>query len=699
MPATIFAGPKVKALKSTLSLNGGADVISSTTDPTSVAVSADPGSLLLNTTSGKLYRKNDSGNSTNWSEVGSGGSGINYVTNPSAATNTTGWSTYADAAGVQPVDGTGGSPTVTWTRSTTTPLRGAGDFNFTKDAANRQGEGVATDITIDLADQAKVLTVSFDYEVLSGTYATGDLTVYLIADPSGTPVVIQPAGYQVQSGTAGTKLKQIATFQTQATGQSYRVCFHVASTSASAYSLAVDNVVVGPQTVQYGAPVTDWDKYYTPVITGSISNPALGTNTNIAKYRRVGDSLEIEWFFNQSTAGTTGSGTYYVSLPPGLSIDPSKLSSTAGGAAPMLGSATLFNNTNRGSMFVLYQDSTHFFLSGLYQAGEGEWGSGFYSLNNTTLYVRARVVVPILGWSSTVQMSNDTDTRVVAARISVPSGAQTLTNNVSTKIIGLSAEFDTHGAFNSSLQRYEIKVPGVYKVTWQVGILSAATDRLSAQIYKTGSLFTTTYIAGSSQGAAAPVSSTLINCTTSDYLEFYGAMEGTATRNTNPGSNSIFASIERLSGPSAIAATESVTGKYENTAGTALTGNVEATLPYATKKYDSHGAFSGTVFTAPISGVYQFSSTVSLQAVANTTNQVLAAGFRVTSTPESISAQTQYVMVEWGNGVSHGQVVTFTKSYKLNAGDTVEVRALNTNSVSLATDAGVNFFCWNRVGN
>lgn len=639
-----------------------------------------------------------------------GRAGVNYLLSPGAETGRQGWSLFTTTfTSNVPTTISAGAANCTLTSSTTTPLRGTRSLSFAvTTAAGSAGQGFISDVfTIDNADLAKVLTAAFDYNFSAGgtsvdvsgaTTQTLEIWVYNV----GLAAWTQPAGFRGinQNSLPGYVA---ATFQTDSSNASnknqYRVAVIIKNAPTGTFTMQVDQAVVGPQTVQYGAPVTDWDKYYTPVITGSISNPALGTNTNIAKYRRVGDSLEIEWFFNQSTAGTTGSGTYYVSLPPGLSIDPSKLSSTAGGAAPMLGSATLFNNTNRGSMFVLYQDSTHFFLSGLYQAGEGEWGSGFYSLNNTTLYVRARVVVPILGWSSTVQMSNDTDTRVVAARISVPSGAQTLTNNVSTKIIGLSAEFDTHGAFNSSLQRYEIKVPGVYKVTWQVGILSAATDRLSAQIYKTGSLFTTTYIAGSSQGAAAPVSSTLINCTTSDYLEFYGAMEGTATRNTNPGSNSIFASIERLSGPSAIAATESVTGKYENTAGTALTGNVEATLPYATKKYDSHGAFSGTVFTAPISGVYQFSSTVSLQAVANTTNQVLAAGFRVTSTPESISAQTQYVMVEWGNGVSHGQVVTFTKSYKLNAGDTVEVRALNTNSVSLATDAGVNFFCWNRVGN
>lgn len=68
--SVIFAGSKVKALKSILNLNGGADVISSTTDPTSVATAGLPGSILLNTSNGKLYKKNDSGTTTNWTEIG-----------------------------------------------------------------------------------------------------------------------------------------------------------------------------------------------------------------------------------------------------------------------------------------------------------------------------------------------------------------------------------------------------------------------------------------------------------------------------------------------------------------------------------------------------------------------------------------------------------------------------------------------------
>jgi hypothetical protein len=73
MPAAIFNGVRVKLLKKILSLNGGAQIHSSTTDPTAVAVDATTGSLLLNESSGTLYRKNDNGSTTNWTIVAAGG--------------------------------------------------------------------------------------------------------------------------------------------------------------------------------------------------------------------------------------------------------------------------------------------------------------------------------------------------------------------------------------------------------------------------------------------------------------------------------------------------------------------------------------------------------------------------------------------------------------------------------------------------
>jgi hypothetical protein len=90
--AVIFNGSEVKALKSTIDINGGAKVLSSATDPTSSAVSAPIGSILLNTTNGNVYRKLDAGSSTNWSLIGNSASAAgNLLPNPGWETVTTGY--------------------------------------------------------------------------------------------------------------------------------------------------------------------------------------------------------------------------------------------------------------------------------------------------------------------------------------------------------------------------------------------------------------------------------------------------------------------------------------------------------------------------------------------------------------------------------------------------------------------------------
>ena len=191
----------------------------------------------------------------------------NYILNSHAELNTTGWATYADAAQATPVDGTGGSPTVTWTQTTTSPLDDLGSFVFTKDAVNRQGQGVSYAFTIDSASQAKVMTITCDYIVGSGTFVAGsssvdsDLEVF-IYDVTNS-VLIQPSNYKLYSNSSTVASQFIANFQTPYNSTSYRLIFHCATTSASAYTVKVDNVKVSPTEYTYGTPITDWQNFPT----------------------------------------------------------------------------------------------------------------------------------------------------------------------------------------------------------------------------------------------------------------------------------------------------------------------------------------------------------------------------------------------------------------------------------------------------
>lgn len=176
-----------------------------------------------------------------------GGSGKNYIENTRATTDVSGYATYADAAAATPVDGTGGSANITFTRNTTTPLRDGGDFKIAKDAVNRQGEGVGNAFTIDNADKSKKLIISFDYDASHAGYADDDIKIF-VYDVTNTNL-IRVNGEDLKAG----KSKHYAQFQAASNSTSYRLIFHISSTNASAYDVFLDEISVGPQGIHNAA--------------------------------------------------------------------------------------------------------------------------------------------------------------------------------------------------------------------------------------------------------------------------------------------------------------------------------------------------------------------------------------------------------------------------------------------------------------
>lgn len=172
---------------------------------------------------------------------GDGSGGINYITNSDAEAGIDPWTTYVDAAGETPVDGTGGSATITLTQSSADPLRGTESFLESKDAANRQGEGVSVDFDIENADLANALSISFNYEV-SSNYEDGDLRVFIYDITNDN--LIEPVNIDIKASNVPNK--HVSVFQTAPDSTSYRLIIHTATTNASAYTFKFDNVSVGP---------------------------------------------------------------------------------------------------------------------------------------------------------------------------------------------------------------------------------------------------------------------------------------------------------------------------------------------------------------------------------------------------------------------------------------------------------------------
>lgn len=204
----------------------------------------------------------------------------NFIRNSGAEQNIRGWATYADAAGATPVDGTGGSPTETFARSTTSPLAGIASFVLTKDAANRQGEGASYAFNLDPADStngSQNLLIDFYYST-GGTFATGtssDVQVYVYDITNANLITPNQTYLNSSSGRFQT------TFLSSSSSTNYRLIFHTATTSASAWTLKIDRVNVkqiGTTVAVSGAST---------IATLTTGNGFGSTNTNVRRYSSV----------------------------------------------------------------------------------------------------------------------------------------------------------------------------------------------------------------------------------------------------------------------------------------------------------------------------------------------------------------------------------------------------------------------------
>jgi hypothetical protein len=593
--------------------------------------------------------------------------GINYITNYTADKDTVGWATYADAAQSRPVDGTGGTANITWTRSTSTPLRGVGKFVLTKDAVNRQGQGVSYDFTIDRADLAKPLQISFDYELISGTFngstdpaTDSDIIVYIYDVTNNA--LIEPAGRLIEPIITGQTYRYRGTFQTSSNSTSYRLILHTATNSASAYTLGFDDFYVGPQVVSNGAVVTDWQSY-TPTISG------FGTPTNVSFFfRRVGDSIEIKGDF---TSGTTTATAASITLPSGLTIDANKALTNFGGfygyslrsnsgATTRKRSSMQANSTTGNLVYFANDDNT----------ASGSPGTALLGANYCVAGELISVFItnlPIQGWSSNVQVSSDTDTRVVSFVGRV--GPQSLTGNT-TNVSTSSVLKDSHGAWNGSV--YTVPVSGDYEVS---AFLYSVTASFSYAVWIDGSAYAWLSYSGIGNGGSNG-RAILPNLKAGQQISIRSNVNTSLQNDTLQTIN-----ISRISGPSQIAASETVAG-YANHS---WAQNITNGLPYTTLTgwttiSDTHGIFNAAngVLTVNRSGFIDLSFTFSFAPNGTGSRALIIA---VNDTVELGLVETQ------GFSGSAVGLKTGVSAYPVKAGDTIKFKVFQSSGGNLTPQA------------
>lgn len=653
------------------------------------------GTILYASDEDKIYF--DDGSNLRQVGSGAGGGSINYISNPDAESGTTGWATYADAAGTRPVDGTGGSPNVTFTRSTSSPLRGTGSFLFTKDANNRQGEGASYDFTLDAADKARMIGIEIDYQVASGTFVAGsntaesDLIVYLYDVTNAR--LIEPSNIKFFSNSSTNPDRFTAYFQSSPDSTSYRLIIHVGSTSASAYTVKFDNIRVGPASYSYGSPVVDLG-------TETWADDEANATTSV-KLARVGNRIFVNGV-TTFTGAANASGAVVVTIPNQYQMDttampvsskywdlgPAVLSDVS---VPQHYTGVVWSNSATSlSIFSQNAGSTALFPGSIDATTPFTWASG------DTIQFQASWIVS--GWAASTQMSDQAgDGRAVAFSAQTSSGQTFGTDGSYSTLMSFATVYsDTHGKHNGTTT-YTIPVSGYYDIMAQLSPSpgGASGGTAFATVRKNGANY------GRSVACGVPSSGQIYDMTLIHRAIPLVAGDTIAIGTDNNTGTSVTAtgtlSVVKVQGPSAIATAETVAARYTSTSGQSITTGANRLIQFDTKDYDTHNAVTTGAswkFTAPTKGKYNISAITTTASTAWSANNT--SGIYVYKN----GVQHALVGVVWMQAALTSAIymVTASLDVDLNAGDYIDLRQNVPANTTLETSAGFNWVNIKRIG-
>jgi hypothetical protein len=630
-------------------------------------------------------------NGSAWVQVGSKAGTKNYFSqnnaNPDFETNSVSpWSacTLTFSSGVP-----SGAPTLTATQmaiatTATTPLSGTYSMLLSKSAANAQYQGfISGALTIDREDTAKVLYGSFYYEVVSGTIdlsgsSTQSLEIWIYNTVSGQWT--QPAGYRGMNQSSGVG-KVVFSFQTDGTyaNNAYKIAVITQQTGTSAFVVEFDDFVVGPQAIVLGSAMTDWQNF-TPTYAGGGSATY---NTRYSSWRRNGDTMEIKLGV-LITASGSGASNWTIAIPNGLSIDTSKLNSTTGYVDIGSGDRYAASTTSHYSTFIrmLYTTPTTMLIVQNHAGSDVNFTGSQLVLNDQHFI---NVSLPILGWGSFSQMSSDTDTRVIFASMYQTSN-QTVSAGAALPFS--SVIYDNSSSLTLATGRFTAPISGIYQVALSAFARTAVGNTLS--LYKNGNVGTSYGIVSFGTANTYYSGTYTLQLNAGEYIDVRMDVASTLL-------GGYTMSVNRISGPSVITATETVACRYSNTAGTTIPSGGLSSTPFATKVYDTHSAWNGTQFVAPVSGKYSVKCHLFFQLGAWT---IPAKSISIAKSGSS--SLTEYIALfvpSVGSTVELG--MSGSTTIDLMAGDILAIGITLNESSSrfLNTLAGTNVLAIERVGN
>jgi len=332
--------------------------------------------------------------------AGGGGGGKNYLsaysdfdTNPA-----TGMVTNLTATGNRATNTTvWGANTTALLSQTATSLRGLKSAQIVNGSSASNFVESPLFVLDPIDVNTNQLFISFD---MNAPGVSGDWLVQVIRyDASGTfvenispSITILPTGYY--------NFKCAFSHSVTATDQ-YAIRFR--SGTATARTLTIDTLVVGPQAVVDSAAVGAWISYAPTFSAG------FGTTTGASVfYRRVGDSIEISGFV---LGGTPAASLASFSLPTGLTINPALIPivSTTPNPGSMVGTFNPYQTASNSGFIVT---ATNTSASQVYFGGNIVNASNCTPQNGSTIlgvgaFINFQLKVPIAQWTSTVTLAGN----------------------------------------------------------------------------------------------------------------------------------------------------------------------------------------------------------------------------------------------------------------------------------------------------
>lgn len=645
------------------------------------AATASNGQMVFATDQKKMFQVVDGALTV----IGGEGTGINYIDNFSFESDPdgvqpVGWNRYLDPASASPSDGSGAGATITFLASITDPLRETKSAIINK-TGSAQGQGVSYDFTIDSADKAQVLRLSFDYSS-SALYADDNLRAYFYDVTNAQ--LIEVVDRNISASAQG---KYVGTFQTNSNSTSYRLILHVADSTSNNWTMKIDNVIVGPQTLIKGAITTDWQSY-TPTFTGFGTVPPASIDF---RYRRVGDSVQIQ---GKWTNGTVTATEARVSLPSGLVTLSGIATAPAGNMAS--------GNITSDNFFPLFQAGLSYLTFSRSNNGSFASASASTIFNNSEVEA-FNATVPIQGWSSNVVLSEDSGNRLIAQK--AQGSTTSITGGSNAVMVNPTSVYDTTSSYNTSTGQYTIPESGWYRasaaIKFVATLATTSTVTIVIRLNSSTEIGVGRVFGNGASNSWVVTANTEFYATKGNTVEFLVSSSTTSITLSGGASGDNYSAITKISSPQTLAGSETVAVRAVQSSGQSIANTgVPVDLVWdSAKTYDTHNAFvsSTGIFTAPVSGKYRISAKCKSVGAAWTATNTIQMGIKknaaVYSTLMDHSVQ--------GTGTFE---ITFSGSdtVSLSKGDTLNVYIAQTRtggSITLANNALQNFIDIERVGN